>query len=218
MLQDNERAMPAKRFAIAMMACAAIGLVALISAGVFGALKLIRYRRQGVPPAVQATAGLLDQDALLPSPAPAPEPIPPKPKVKTYERTGPPAALPGGIADLAVRIVDTGIATGGGAGFIHSNAVQAGERPAIVFTVINAGTAVSERWQFTANLPAVDGRFTSELQQPLAPGEGRRFTIGFSELNRQGENQATITVFPWKGSGDANFANDAATAVLTRGY
>lgn len=209
--------MPAQRLKIAMMAFAAIGLIALISTGVFGVLKLIRYRSPGVPPAVQATAGVLGP-AVLPSPAPAPEPIPPKPKVKTYERARPPAALPGGIADLAVRIVDTGIATGGGAGFVHSNAVQAGERPAIVFTVINAGTAVSERWQFTANLPAVDGRFTSELQQPLAPGEGRRFTIGFSELLRQGENQATITVFPWKGSGDTNVANDAATAVLTRGY
>ena len=126
--------------------------------------------------------------------------------------------LAGGMADLAVQIVDTGIATGGGVGFVHTDPIPAGERPAIVFSVINAGTAVSERWQFTLNLPAPDGRFTSELQLPLAPGEGRRFTIGFSELLRQGENQATVTVFPWKGSGDANAANDAATALLTRGY
>ncbi len=207
---------PDKRFVIVMTAFAAIGLIALVAAGIFGVAKLIRYRRPGDLPAAQATAGLVGSATLPPPPAPAPGPMPPN--VKTYERTRPPAALAGGMADLAVQIVDTGIATGGGVGFVHTDPIPAGERPAIVFSVINAGTAVSERWQFTLNLPAPDGRFTSELQLPLAPGEGRRFTIGFSELLRQGENQATVTVFPWKGSGDANAANDAATALLTRGY
>lgn len=201
-----------------MLVSAAIGVIALASAGVFGMVRLIQHRR-GTPEAPsEATAAVAAPQVPFPNAA---APLPPPAygnAVRASERTIPPAPRSVGTADLSVRIVATGIVTGGGAGFTQADIVGPGERPAVEFTVMNVGTAVSERWQFTANLPTLNGRFVSDVQQPLAPGEGRRYTLGFGELLREGENSLTVSVFPWSGTGDARLANDAATAFIVRGY
>lgn len=201
-----------------MLVSAVIGILALVGAGVFGIVKLIRYRHETPAAFADVAAPLPIEEARLPGVG-LPPPLPVREgSFPVSARAMPPAPKPAGAADLSVRIADVGIVTGGGAGFMHANAVGPEERPAVVFTVMNVGTGVSMRWQFTANLPTLDGRFTSEIQQPLAPGEGRRFTLGFGELLRPGENSLTVSVFPWSGTSDADLSNDAATAILVRSY
>lgn len=201
------------RFEMIIAALAVIGALSLVTAGVIGMVKLVHYRT-GEAAVGSIAAGITLPEAVTPS---APPSLP-----QTFSNPRPPAPIPTPapepMADLSVRIIDTGISTGGGSGFLHANSVQAGERPAIVFTVMNVGTLASDRWQFTANLPTLDGRYLSPVQQPLGPGEGRRFTLGFGELNKTGENPVTVSAFSWSPSTDKNPANDAATAVFNRGY
>lgn len=220
-----------------MWASAVVAVLALASVGAFGVARIMRDR-SGEATAGSLSAGITIPEAITP-PAPASlprassalksfAPPPAPPPVGGSAPAPEPLALnrltlslpnpPNGMADLSVRIIDTGIAAGGGAGFVHANSVQAGERPAVVFTVTNVGTSASDRWQFTANLPTRDGRFISPIQLALGSGEGRRFTLGFGELNKTGENPVTVSVFSWNPSTDKNPSNDADTAVLERGY
>ncbi len=201
------------RSEIVMAVFAVIGVLSLVAAGVIGMVKLARYRTEGAT-AESLAAGITVPEVTVPPVPPTPLRIFPSPRSPAPVMTSAPEPM----ADLSVRVIDTGISTGGGAGFLHANSVQAGERPVIVFTVVNVGTLASDRWQFTANLPTLDGRYTSPVQLPLGPGEGRRFTLGFGELNKTGENPVTVSVFSWNPSTDKNQFNDADTAVLERGY
>lgn len=201
------------RFEIVMAVFAVIGVLSLVAAGVIGMVKLVHYRTEGAT-AESLAAGITIPEVIAPS-------VPPSlPRTSSISRPPAPVPTPAPerMADLSVRIIDTGISTGGDSGFVHANVVQAGERPVIIFTVMNVGTLASDRWQFTANLPTLDGRYLSPVQQPLGPGEGRRFTLGFGELNKSGENPATVSVFSWSPATDTNPSNDANTAVLERGY
>ena len=206
-----------------IVALAVIGALTLATAGGIGIAKLLHYRA-GDASSDPLVAGITIPETVAPLAPPA---LP-----RTLSRPGPPAPsqvspgklggailpAPEPMADLSIRIIDTGISGGGGSGFVRVNSIPAGERPAIVFVVMNVGTVASDRWQFSANLPTLDGRHISSVQLPLGPGEGRRFTLGFGELNKTGENPVTLSVFSWSSSSDKNPANDADTAILERGY
>jgi hypothetical protein len=157
------------------------------------------------------------------SPSPAQKPVSPpatKPgSVKTTITkigTSTPPILPNGTPDLAVRIVDVGIINASGV-FVATSSVFRTQQAAVVFDIMNNGTAVSKQWDFTAILPiAVDGYYHSEAQQPLSPGDRFRFTLGFTDLNAIGENKFVMTVDPANSLKDSNRSNDSATATIFR--
>lgn len=222
-------------FDAAITILAAIGLIAIFAVGIIGAKRLVQKRLNsqtasgaGVPaPAPDQAAIAAEpesaadvQVSVLPSAAPVPSVLPaPVPEPANTPAIPPPASLPlpNPIPDFAVTMVDAGIITAGG-DFRHATSVSRGEEPAIVFDIANIGTAVSERWQFTAVLPTFGGQFTSQSQLPLAPGDRVRFTLGFRDLARQGENAAVITIDPTNSLKDRNRTNDSAMARFFRNY
>jgi len=68
--------------------------------------------------------------------------------------------------------------------FVAKEPLNNNERPAIRFQVINAGSARTGSWRFTALLPTlktVDSLYTSPAQTSLASGDGIEFILGFDE-------------------------------------
>lgn len=156
-------------------------------------------------------------------PAPSASPPPTPPRVSKNPPPPPPTAKSvridaNGVPDLTVRVITTGIMNAATGELRPAPSVGQGERAGVMFDVINIGTAVSGRWRFSANVPTLGGSFASESQAPLAPGDRVRFTIGFGDLIRSGENAAVFTVDPGNELKDANRANDTATAILLRSY
>lgn len=220
---------------ISMSALAIIGLLAVLAGGAFGVRALFAGRRDAGAIGELAAAGIQPQnDSAGPQPAAVPQPPPGFAVTAVPQPPSPlpaPAAAPsrtvtsgdsaprtavGGIPDLAVAIVDTGVMVGGGesAEFRHTDAVRASDQPAIVFDVSNAGSAVSEPWSFSATLPTFAGRFTSETQPRLAPGERIRFTLTFRPIDRSAAAVAVITVDPQNALRDKNRLNDVATTTF----
>lgn len=155
------------------------------------------------------------------TPPPAKKPVPlqaakPGPVKTTITKIGTsaPAVLPNGTPDLSVRIVDVGIINASGV-FVATSSVFRTQQAAVMFDIVNNGTAVSKQWDFTAILPiAVDGYYHSDMQQPLSPGDRIRFTLGFTDLNTVGENKFVMTVDPSNSLKDSNRSNDSATATI----
>lgn len=170
------------------------------------------------------------------SPAPVPPPIPirppatggtPTPSFGTPQTRIYPGGStridPNGLPDLIVQIIDVGVLTSSATStesqFRHSNSVGIGEKPAILFDIKNAGTNVASSWRFTAQLPTANGNFLSDIQAPLAPGNGVRFTIGFDEgIRNPGGNPVTITVDPGNELREFSESNNTAAASIFRGY
>lgn len=135
---------------------------------------------------------------------------------KTYSGNGftPSTHFP----DLAIQIVDTGILSGNDI-FTHATSVEPGQRGAVVFDVKNIGGSVSPEWNFSAKIPTPSADFTSETQFALAPGEGIRFTMAFSNLQSNGTNTVSFAVDPnTKIPNDPDRKNNTASATLFRDY
>lgn len=212
------------RFSLAVYTLAAIGLVSVLGVGAFGVVRLVRFRADAaISPetaSVAADAGnaanTVSAGQVAPTPLPAAEPAPP---VVVTRRPAPvPAPVSNARADLAIQVHDTGIIEPLSGQFRHAENINFGDQPAVVFDVTNLGSARSEGWQFSANLPTFAGLYTSPDQHSLDPGERIRFTLGFRDLARTGSNTATITLDPANRVSDSNRANDVATATFTRGY
>ncbi len=208
---------------IAMGVFSAIGVIAIFTAGVLGARVLVRSAR-GNPPANEAASIGAPEPPDKPAPPPANALPPPPGTVLRPPRvippdSQPPTPSPAGISDLAAEIVDTGILAGGPSGtFKSAPSIRPDDYPAIVFDVVNIGTAVSERWEFSATLPTLGGFFKSETQPPLAPGDRIRFTLGFRPVGAPsgpGGAAAVITVDPLNRLIDRNRKNDSATLTFT---
>ena len=163
---------------------------------------------------------------------PAPTSTPQKNKTSTIftgnvqKKTYPAGELtssPGGLAsstnfsDLSINIVDTGILNNDI--FVHATSVQPGQKAAVVFDVKNIGGKASSEWIFSAQIPTPSANFTSETQAGLAPEEGIRFTMAFSNLLSSGTNNVSFTVDPSvRISSDPDRKNNAASTTLFRNY
>lgn len=216
---------------IAVQGLAVFGFAVLLSFGAWGIQKIIRYQRGQPATSSSPAAAVIPETAKSTTPQPnhaTPPKSPPPPStvklipgpatVREYELPVPgPRILPNGVPDLSIQIVSIGVISDATGEFSVATSVPPTGQTGIVFDVANVGTAVSERWYFTANLPVLGGLFASEPQPPLAPGERIRFTIGFRNLLNRGENRAVFTVDPQNALRDANRANDSATAVIIRG-
>lgn len=217
-------------FEISLRAFAATGVAAIFGLGIFSIEKLIEDRSaieggsgqtaavvsgENKPPAssTESAAARPPASAAFSSGAVAGES-----QTKIYSRSSVLKILPNGVSDLAVRIINTGIIDDVSGEFAVATSVPRNQQAAIVFDIINIGTAVSDPWNFYANLPSPDGYFNSETQPALRPGDRVRFTIGFKDLNQPGENKAILTVDPKNAIRDANRNNDYATATLIRSY
>lgn len=143
---------------------------------------------------------------------------PGSPTVKVYPVSSPARVVPGGVPDLAISVVDTGIIRASNGEFAPASSTPPNTPTGIVFEVTNLGTAVSAKWNFVANLPIYDGYFVSDLQEPIAPGDKVRFTLGFSNLKNRGANTAVLTIDPQNELRDANRENDHAAAKIIRDY
>lgn len=203
---------------------ASFGIIAVVGFGVFGIRAIVEHRR-AVPAteprryaAAAAGFGIINAPPRAGQPllTVQPEILPPALATPPPAVPFPPSPAARSAPDLAIRIVDVGTVGRQGSTFMPAASVGRGERPAIVFDVLNIGTAVSGRWQFTANAPA--GPFVSAFYQPLGPGEGVRLTVSFPELRGEGGSTLTVGVAPWSPASDADQANNTATAVFVRGY
>jgi len=153
------------------------------------------------------------------NPPPAAQNPPPAagtPSTSTYRfPTDSAPAATGGAFDLAVRIVDIGIADPATGTFLRSGPAKQGEHAAVMFEVENVGGSASQPWHFTADLPtAASYQFVSQVQQALRPAEKIRFTLGFDGI-RSGTSTGLIAIDPQSAT-DADSANNATVATFVR--
>ncbi|MBI4159714.1 hypothetical protein HY504_00975 [Candidatus Wolfebacteria bacterium] len=172
-------------------------------------------------PAVNGTSTFLitPPDAVASGRPPA-EPRPGQTRTRVYAATSTagPTILPNGAPDLEIKIIETGIISNTGV-FMRATSTGRGEQTGVVFEVANIGTAVAGPWRFAAELPTTPGDFTSEIQEPLAPGEKIRYTIGFRLLRNQGPNTVRIITDPSRAVRDeTNLGNNSATVTVIRNY
>ena len=124
----------------------------------------------------------------------------------------------GGAANLAIQIADVGIINETTGVFTHATSVSANQRAGIVFDIMNIGGVPSSQWRFRAALPAAGGDYLSDAQDPIGAGTKVRYTIGFKDLTKTGENAAAITIDPSQQISDADRANNTATTTIVRNY
>lgn len=217
-------------FEISLRALAAVGVAAIFGLGIFGIGKLIKERpllkdgpgQTAAVASAQNKSPASSTESVAAGSSATPEvssgAVAGEAQTKIYPRSSAFQVLPNGVSDLAAQIINTGVIDDASGEFSVATSVPRNQQAAIVFDIVNIGTAVSDSWNFSANLPSPDGYFNSETQPPLKPGDRIRFTIGFKNLNQPGENKAILTVDPKNAIRDANRNNDYATATLIRGY
>ncbi|MBI2410087.1 hypothetical protein HYV30_03560 [Candidatus Kaiserbacteria bacterium] len=88
-----------------------------------------------------------------------------------------------GLPDLAITIQEVGYLVGPTTdSFIASTTVPVGGRPAVRFTIHNAGTNSTGSWRFSATIPTqTNFVFQSAPQQSLNPGDRIEYTLGFDQ-------------------------------------
>lgn len=122
---------------------------------------------------------------------------------------------PYGDADLTVRITDVGyLRSSDTDSFVSSNEVPDNRRGAVKFTVTNAGTNVSGRWEMEAKLPTSPSLTYDNfgLQRSLNPGDEIDFVLGF-DRPRSGDNRViTITVDPDRDVRESDEGNNSDSA------
>lgn len=151
--------------------------------------------------------------------APAPQYIESSPPAQVYSLGDcQNKLLANGVPDLAVKIFAVGIVDGQAGNFTATTSVAQGQYAGVVFDVTNVGTAISNKWRFSATLPTYESYFASPLEDSLSPCSSIRFTLGFRGLNDHGANTVTITVDPQNELKDANRANDTATTTIYRAF
>ncbi|HQT82568.1 MAG TPA: CARDB domain-containing protein [Candidatus Paceibacterota bacterium] len=126
-------------------------------------------------------------------------------------------AVPNGLPDLITTINAIGyLATSSANSFVASSTVPAGSRPAVTFTIKNAGTGVSGPWRFSASIPTQTAYiYRSQLQQPLNPGDSIDYTLGFDQANKGAGQTISITANYDHLVTESNFNNNSASATTT---
>ncbi len=146
-----------------------------------------------------------------------PKPVAGTPTSGTYPigTGGAPANLYG-LPDLAVVITAVGyLNTSDASSFVAASSVPSGKRPAVKFTVRNAGTNVTSSWRFTADIPTKrDYTFRSPVQQALNPGESIDYTLGFDQADRGDNQKITIEVNSDDSFKESNTSNNTISAAL----
>jgi len=122
-----------------------------------------------------------------------------------------------GYPDLIITIDAVGyLATSSTDSFVTTTTVPGGNRPAVKFTIKNAGTNVTGSWRFSASIPAQTAYvYQSQYQQSLAPGDSIAYTLGFDLANRGVDQTISISVNPDRSVLESNTENNNASAKIT---
>lgn len=122
-----------------------------------------------------------------------------------------------GLPDLVVTVTTVGYLTAASSdSFVGSTTVPSGSRPAIRFTVTNAGTNISGGWDFSAVVPTRQAyTYRSSRQQGLLPGERIDYTLGFDRPIQGVDQPIVITINESRALVESNYTNNSATAGVT---
>lgn len=128
-----------------------------------------------------------------------------------------PSSAPYGFPDLITSITAVGyLATTSADSFVASATVPAGSRPAVRFTIKNAGTNVTGSWRFSASIPTQTAYiFQSQSQQSLAPGDSIDYILGFDQANRGSNQTISVTANFDNAVAESNKNNNSASAAVT---
>lgn len=124
---------------------------------------------------------------------------------------------PYGFPDLVVSISAIGyLATTSAESFVASSTVPAGSRPAVKFSIKNAGTNVAGAWRFSASIPTQTAYvYQSQPQQALNPGDSIDYTLGFDQANKGSGQMVSVTANFDRAITESNTNNNSASAALT---
>ncbi len=91
---------------------------------------------------------------------------------------------PNARADLAVRVISTGIINRTNNQFIAEPTINSGDKAAVRFEIVNQGDKATGNWTFSALLPTQSAQniYTSPVERSLAPGDRIEFTMGFEGI------------------------------------
>ena len=153
----------------------------------------------------------------------APKKVQPAPGAKTSNvypiagATTTASVAPSGLADLLVHINAIGyLATTSADSFVASSTVPAGSRPAVHFTIQNAGGTATGAWRFSASIPTQTAYiYQSEPQQSLNPGDSIEYTLGFDQANAGAGQTISITANFDHAVSESNTDNNSASAKIT---
>ncbi len=116
-------------------------------------------------------------------------------------------------ADLVLHILSTGVIDRNTNIFVPKTTMNANERAAIRFEVINVGGRSSGTWTFSMLMPITAGKdvYSSPVERSLNSGEKMEFTIGFDNI-RGGRQSATVSVDEGGLVSESRKDNNAGTA------
>lgn len=122
-----------------------------------------------------------------------------------------------GLPDLIVQIQEVGyLTTASTDAFVASSTVPYGNRPAVKFTIKNIGTNASGSWRFSASIPTQNAYiYQSYQQQPLSPGDGIDYTLGFDQANRGTGQVISITANFDQAIAESSMANNSTSTRIT---
>lgn len=152
-----------------------------------------------------------------PAPKQAPETSTPSTN-KPAPVTTPVQTAPSGHPDLVVRIVAIGVIDPATNSLIPRAPVSPQETAAVQFDVVNAGTAATGPWRFSAHLPTRDGyAYYSPVQTSLAAGGHIMNTLQFTQT-APGLSVFSVMVNPDGMVRESNTNNNAATINISAQY
>ncbi|MDD5050530.1 MAG: CARDB domain-containing protein [Candidatus Pacebacteria bacterium] len=98
-------------------------------------------------------------------------------------------------ADLVLHILATGVIDRNTNVFVTRPSIDASERAAVRFEVINNGGQASGPWTFSMLMPVTAGKdvYASPIERSLTPGDRMEITVGFDNI-RSGRQPVTISV------------------------
>jgi hypothetical protein len=124
-----------------------------------------------------------------------------------------------GKADLAVRILQTGLLQNGNDLTTNQNQFYAQDMMGVKFEIRNDGDANTGPWNFTAVLPSASTpTYNSNTQTSLKPGDSIIFTLGFSNLTNKKIGTISINADPQnRVIESAEYNNIASTNITNLG-
>lgn len=127
-----------------------------------------------------------------------------------------PPPAPHGKADLTVKITEIGYCRSDNPdSFRASREVPAGENGGIKFVVSNIGTNVSDRWDFTYELPTSPSlERTISNQRTLGPGDRIEYTLCFTEPRSGNNRDITVEVDTDDDVNESNERNNTDSAEI----
>ncbi|MDD4988883.1 MAG: CARDB domain-containing protein [Candidatus Pacebacteria bacterium] len=173
------------------------------------------FKPKGVPPTTSTSPTPKTTPIVIvttPAPTPTPSPVtsytsPTPAPIVTYNQYN-----QNGKADLVLHVLSTGVIDRNANVFTARSSMDASERAAVRFEVVNSGDKASGGWNFTMLMPVSLGKdvYASPTERSLAPGERMEFTVGFDNI-LTGRQPVTISVDEGGLVSESNKNNNAGT-------